>query len=354
MSLATLNGVTVSRLSAIVPAWGAWWADVDTTEGTLFEKGSAATLKLGGVTMLGTIVAGGVVDGRGAYRVVGGKGKWGASIKGKPYLDDAGVKLSRVLLDAAKDAGETLGSALPTTRLGSHYVRRADPAYLTLNQLAPKGWYVDFAGVTQIGKRSSSSYSGDAPRTRIDGRVEVIELATDSVVGLVPGVTVDSTTAQDVEYVLEESRLTVRLYAVSSVNGRLEAMRDIVLGLFPVLRFGGHWEYRVVGPAGDRYNLQAHRTVTGMPDLARVPVRGTNGVKATLRPGSLVLVVFADNDPSRPQIVAQDAVGGPGWLPLDVTIGLAGVPIAYQGSLAQCGPFAGAVAVGSSLGRVQP
>lgn len=352
MSIAALNSTAVARAAVTVPGYGAWWADVDLVDGLELAVGAAASVVLADITLEGVVVSGGVVEGKGAYRVVGGRGGWGRTLARKPYLDDGGVKVARVLTDLAKDAGETLG-ALPTTRLGPHYARREEPAYLTLNNLAPRNWYVDFAGTTQIGSRPTAVYPGDAPRTRIDLRGQVVELATETLAGLVPGVIVGGLDpASDVEYVLEESRLTARVFAKTRRSARVELWRRIFSGLFPALAFGGTWEYRVVSPAvGDkRYNLQAARTASGMPDLARVPVRpGMSGLRAKIKPGALVLVVFADNDPSQPQIVAHDATDAPGWMPLELQLGEdPALGVAFVGARVQAGPYLGVILEGSS------
>jgi hypothetical protein len=72
------------------------------------------------------------------------------------------------------------------------------------------------------------------------------------------------------------------------------------------------------------------------------------GWKATALPGSLVLVTFADRDPSRPQIIGHDHPDSPGWFPLSVEFGIGALPIAIQGSPVVAGPFAGTVVAGSA------
>jgi hypothetical protein len=72
-------------------------------------------------------------------------------------------------------------------------------------------------------------------------------------------------------------------------------------------------------------------------------------------PGELVLVCFADGDPSRPQVFAHDHADAPGWMPLAFQIGgPLGLPIAFMGATVQAGPFAGAITSGSTLAKVRP
>lgn len=357
MSLATVNGLPVSALRLQVPEWGAWWVDLDCTSDEPLK--GRVEIAIGTDVLHGAIVSGGVESGRSRYRVVGGKGGWGKVLPRKPYLDDAGVKVSKVLTDLAREAGETIAD-LPQTRQGPHYARAEDVAADTLNLLAEQNWFVDFAGVTRIGKRPATTYVGDAPKVRIDEAVQVVELAVDSITGLLPGVQVGGgKPATDVEFELTGSRLTARVYTGSPRRGRLKALFTIVRSLFPHLRYLGTWEYRVLAQQGERLTLMPVRTATGMPALRAVPVRpGLPGCKGLVLPGELVLVTFADPNlgPSRPQVFAHDSAGSPGWL---ATVGVemggpVALPIAYQGSPLIAGPFGGTVVLGSTFGKVRP
>jgi len=348
MSLGTLGGFSVSRASVYVGAWGTYWIDVDLPDPE--ELKGKTSFVCGSVSMACTVVSGGAVDGRAAYRLAGGAGGWGSEVPAKPYLDDAGVKLSSVIGDAAREVGESV-DGLPKTRLGPHYARRTGPASQVLHALAPRSWRVDFDGVTRLGLRPTTKYTGDAPRTMRDPGLNLIELATEDLTGLVPGVTIDgSLPATDVEYSLDAKRLTVKVYAGPRPNRRLDAQRKIFDALYPGLRYAGSFEFRVVTQSGERLNLQPVRTATGFPDLANVPVRpGMAGLKARVLPGSLVLVSFVDNDPSRPVVTHHDAPDAPGWMPLEIDLGGPGaLGIARIGDTVQAGPYAGVITAGSA------
>jgi hypothetical protein len=348
VSLATLNGTNVTRARVHVPAWGRWWADLDLAEPV--AQSGAAALVVAGQTMAGTIVSGGAANGRAAYRVVGGAGGWGRTLRAKPYSDDGGVRLRTVLGDAAAEAGETIADV-------PHYARPSAPAFEILNLQASQNWYIDFAGVTRIGQRAATTYTGSAPRVRVDPLVQVIDLAVDSIAGLVPGVQVDGhEPATDVQLELDPERLTARIYyAASPLSQRLKAWADILRGLDPRARYRGTFEFRVVTQSGERLNLQPVYAASKLPDLANVPVRLAPGVKAQHLLGSLVMVAFADADPSRPYVFAGDAADAPGWLPISLELGGPGaLPIAYQGSSVVAGPFGGSVVLGSTLAKVRP
>lgn len=348
MSLATLGGFAVSRASVCVGAWGTYWIDVDLTEPE--ELAGPTSFVCGGVPMACTVISGGAVDGRAAYRLAGGKGGWGKVIAAKPYLDDAGVRASLVLEDAAREAGESV-EGLPSTRLGPHFARLQGPASQALHMLAPRAWRVDFDGVTRFGLRPISEYAGSATRTRRAPGSSVLELATEDLAGLVPGVTVDgSKPATDVEYVLDEQRLTARIYAGPRTNRLDDAQRRIFEAMFPSMRYAGKYEFRVVTQEGERVNLQPVRTATGLSDLRLVPIRpGMAGLKAKVTPGSLVLVEFVDMDPSRPVVTNHDAADSPGWMPLELDLGGPGaLGVARIGDTVQAGPYAGVITAGSA------
>ena len=320
MSLATLDGTVVSRARVQVPAWGCWWADVDLADAV--ELSGSVTLTLADVALVGTVVSGGAFEGRAGYRIVGGAGGWGAEIAAKGYRDDAGVKLATVAGDAAAVVGETL-AGVPTTRLGTGYARTVGPASRVMHDVAPRAWYVDFAGVTQFGVRAESEYTGAAARTRVDRAVGVVELATDQIATLVPGVVVDDlAAATDVEYSLDADRLTVMVYAGPCSTRRVDAWAGLLDALDPQRHYRGSYEYRVVTQSGERLNLQAVRAASGKPDLALVPVRpGMAGERATVTLGELVLVTFVDADPSRPAVTSHEAPDAPGWSPTLLELG---------------------------------
>jgi hypothetical protein len=161
----------------------------------------------------------------------------------------------------------------------------------------------------------------------------VIDLAVDSLEGLAPGVQVDGQApATDLQIDLTPDRLTVRVYAGKRTSRRIDAYRRIMRAAFPSLAYAGTWEYRVITASGGKANLQPVRVASGMPDIRNATVRqGAYGLVDTIPPGELVLVVFADNDPSRPQVTMRGAADSITWLPLAAAIPVAlgaGTPIA--------------------------
>lgn len=318
----TLAGTPSSRGRVQIPAWGTWWADVDLVDDVALS--GRVTLEVADATLVGTVVSGGVSDGRASYRVVGGAGGWGAELPARGYADDAGVTLAAVLADLARETGESVEGVSPLTRLGPHYARATAPAYVTLASLAPRAWYVDGGGVTRLGARPAVEYAGDAPRVRVDPAGQIVELAVDEgLESLVPGVEVDGASpATDVEWSWDGPRLLARVWTGVRPSRRLDAWRRVYDALDPRRAYRGVYEFRVVTQSGDALNLQPVRAASGMPDLARVPWRpGVPGVRADVTLGELVVVAFLDADPSRPVVIAHEAPGAPGWAPAALEIG---------------------------------
>jgi hypothetical protein len=228
-----------------------------------------------------------------------------------------------------------------------------------LDYVAPRGWYVDAAGVTRFGARSSATIATSAPRVRVDNAAGVIVLATQDIAGLLPGASVDGLTALDVSYdVSPEDGLRVSLYGSPwGASRRVEALRRLVRSLLPEYRWHGRYEYRIVIQDGERLSLQPVLSSLGLPDLRRVKVRpGVPGVSATHALGSLVEVAFTNADRSRPVVVSFDDAESSGFLPTALTVdGLTSItlgsilplPVARMTDPVQAGIFSGAIVSGS-------
>lgn len=348
MSTVSIEGYDVSAAVVQIPGWGAWWLEASTPEALVLDIGQRVTCQVADVELRGTVVSGGAVDGRSAYRVVGGAGGWAQDLPAKSYTKTPGVRVSEVLVDAASEAGETLGP-LPGTVLGRHFVREAGPAHRVLNGLAPQAWYIDALGVTQFGARPAVAWTGEGSIVRRDRAVGVVEIETDELAQLVPGVIVDGQEpASDVEIVLAGSKLVARVYSAPKMSRRLRAWARIFDALDPLRKFRGTFEYRVVSQVGEALDLQLVRRSTGLGDLRGVSVRLAPGVKATWLPGSLALVTFVDADPSRPVVVSGDAPDAPGWMPLFLELGgPAALGVARMTDAVQAGPFSGVILGGS-------
>ena len=316
----TLNGRTITTCRVSIPAWGPWMADVECASGD--ELSGPAVLAIDDLTLRGTILRGGPIDARTSYRIVGGAGGWGRTIAAKGEINDAGVKYATVLNAAAIACGETMGT-IPAGTVGPSYVRVAGPASRVLEELFPRGWYIDEAGATHIGRRPVTPYTGTATRMVHDTAQGRIVLAPASIATLLPGAVVDGVEAVDIEHVLDGTLRTTVWGRRADRSGEPVAsgLARIVETLTAHHRFFAPWEYRVVQKTGNRYDLQPVRVSAGMPELRLVRVRpGLAGGSASAKLGSLVVVAFVNGDPARPEIVAFDHADSPGYIPDEIKL----------------------------------
>lgn len=345
----TLNGHACTAGLLTVPGVGLWYAALDLADEVTLSGAVAMTVL--DTTWQGYVIAGGVVDGRSRYRIVAGAGGWGRELPSRAYANDAGLQVSRLVADAAAEAGEPAPTGAPHTAVGPHFVRPALPASFVLNQLAPRAWYAQADGTVAFGARSALPASSLPVVARNPAARAVTLALTDSAAGLLPGVATEYGAAADVELELGADGLRARLYAApAAASRRVQALARLLAAHDPGARFRGVFEYRIVSQAGDRLNLQPVRSRASLPDLARVPVRmGVPGVRAEHALGSQVLVAFLDADASRPAVVGFDSADQPGWHPLFLELGgPAPLGVARQTDPVVAGPFAGTITVGST------
>lgn len=336
MSAATLNGTRVTHARASIPVWGCWYAEAQLDGEVTIAAGSRATLVMADLTLVGTVLSGGPALGRSHYRIIAGNGGWGRTIRRWSYADDAGVRLSKILGDAAREAGETM--VIDTTaRVGPSWTRDEGPASDALNVLAPSSWYVDEAGTTRLGARPAGVLPAKVTRvTPLDkGRGRVV-LASDSIATILPSVVVDGMPAMDVVHELTpEGGLRSTVWGAANA-GATEALRELLESLDPDRKFRAPTEYVVDTFTGSRVNLTPARKSSGMPELKLVPVRpGVAGCEATMALGSRVLVGFIDADPSRPFIFTGEDADGERFLPTRLDLVGGGAAVARVGDTIQ-------------------
>ena len=327
-----VNGHACTRVDLHVPWSGPWWADV------VFEAApnvaGSVQLGIGALELAGTIVQSGVFAAQRRARIVAGGGGWGTLVAARHYANDAGVRPRTVAEDAARLAGEALGdidASIPS--LGVAYVRQAGPASRVLEDvIAGRTWWVDYAGQTQVGARSSltpraTDYEllGSDPSTglatmAIDDLTKV-ELGASISDGL-PGTMVVRELVVRVHE--ESSRVTAWLGETEPNSGRLaELFRDLVSRATDRQLFG-KYRYRVYRMSGDRVELQAVSQSAGLPDIIPVAMGpGVAGAHAALTPGSIVLVEFIEGDRSLPLITAFASRGEGGHAPQELDLSVA-------------------------------
>lgn len=215
----SINGQRVTDLTLTIPARGLWTADA-ALDNVIEFTGTAVTLVLAGLTLVGSVVRSGNYSGTGTLRLVGGKGGWRNQIAKRFYQNPNGIKLTPILTDAARDAGETITIDADTT-LGLFFVREEAPACRVLNQLCDS-WYVQNDGTTRVGQRATPTITSrfDVVGEHVARNLGRIPIATDFPQDWMPGAkfaapTLGSSTLQisDVVHRLTPERLRTEIWA---------------------------------------------------------------------------------------------------------------------------------------------
>jgi hypothetical protein len=351
----TLANVLVSKAGVHWPRSGVWSAGVQLVEPT--ELAGAVELVIdGGLTFKGTVVRGGPIEGSARYLIEGGAGGWRKTIPAKGYRNAAGVKLSEVLGDAAREAGELLELGVPDRSLGVAYQRRQGPAWDVLTTLAGP-WWVDAPGVTQVRARPSPMVTAEFRSMRWDRAAGRREISTETVADFAPGALLADDPIEEVQIDVEDG--VVRLVVRTSTTAR-GLLARIIRGELAKLGIVSFHEYRVKSQTGALVTVQAVRKAAGYPDVTRARARpGAAGYSATYHTDSLVLVGFVGADPTRPFIAFADEVGSPGALPDelaidsrgDLLLGAAAAPVIRAGDTVDItpgnggGPVAGVITI---------
>jgi hypothetical protein len=315
MSVGTLNGSALERASLVLPTWGNWVAEVQVSSGN--DISGSVELELAGALFRGTVVSGNVYRERGWYRIVGGAAGWRKKIDPISLRDGAGVKLSQAIGAAARAAGEQLAPITTDNRIGPAFDTPEAEASLALELLARESWYVDELGVTHLGARADSAYSGSY--VVLDKRPDhgLVTIAADDISGLVPGISLEGITVASVRHELTPDTLRTHLWASLGWGDRfVGALARLVAAFTRGTFYHGRYEYRVDSTGDTHLDLSPVRSALGLPRLAAVPMRaGSPGCAGTPAIGSTCEVQFLDGDPTRPSVVGFEGPEGNSFKP---------------------------------------
>ena len=181
---ASANGARVVTASIFLPYYGACVADIQLDKPDALT--SPVTLAIGNLSLVCAVIRQGSFAGLANARLVGGAGGWGQTVASQAYANSAGVPLAMVLGDLAGLVGETI-KTLPTGFLGQFFIRESGPAGRVLRQIAGSEWYVDSAGITQIGARPSVAIGSHADVTSLDPGKGLAMVATEDLASWLPG-----------------------------------------------------------------------------------------------------------------------------------------------------------------------
>ena len=209
---ATLAGFAISTAAVTLPLWGVWSAEIYLVDPA--ELAGAVSLVIEDLVLAGSVVRGGPVEGSARYVVAGGAGGWRRVVPPQPYRNDLGIRLSTVLADVARAAGEQLELDPALERvLGSAWVRRAGPAWDVLGRLGVP-WWLDGAGVTQVRLRPAPAVSAPAARLIAWDRGKALrELAVDTLAPWAPGALLEGAPIEHVAIHVEHGRARLQVRA---------------------------------------------------------------------------------------------------------------------------------------------
>lgn len=214
---AEVNGTRVIVGAIAIPEGGAWGADLVLEKEVELATSAAARVKLAELELVGAVFRAGPYAGRTMLRLIGGKANgWRRELAPKGYSSPAGVKLSTVLSDAAREVGESV--RVDTDRvLGPHFVRVRAPAARLLNLLAGE-WYVAPDGTTVVGSRASSPIASSFELVSLDRGRGVATVATEFPADFTPGRTFTSSRAPGVTFTISS---VTHKFAGSSVRAEV-------------------------------------------------------------------------------------------------------------------------------------
>lgn len=306
MSAITINGERVVSGSITIPYYGAWAADAILASSMAIPD--EAALVVGDLSLSGKSIRSASFAGSRSARIVGGRAGWRTELPPKGYSHAAGVKLSTVLGDAAREVGERIVVAADRT-IGSHWARiGGEKAERVLHLLLDGKWWIAPNGDTRIDARDASPITSPFTVIAWSGGKGLFEIATESIAPWQPGRTF---TAPNVAGVQTISSVTIevdnagklRLHVLNTdaATDRLRTdLRAIVRSESPSMSFAGVWEYTIA--SGDDKTVDVTPSDTRMPSLTNVPMMpGLMGEVVTPAPGSKCRIMFVNSDPSRPE-----------------------------------------------------
>jgi hypothetical protein len=301
--VANLSGFPVNECELDVPDHHTWLARVTLTDADGPAEGARATLQIGPLRLIGTVIGADTFGGVRTVRIVGGAGGWRKPPGGLSFQNDGNLSRREIAQALASSVGETIIADMDT--LGLNWT--LDPLASAGSNLDAIGhWYVREDGATVLGERPAlpefravvGEYEG--LRGRASCQIEEGDAAK-----LLPGALVSSDSmdvkirVRHARYLLSPNRFTVEVSATEQKPLRLGEH------VARKARFYATYLYRVIEQVADRLQLQAVDSSLGVPDqLLVTKAHGVPGVTSACSAASEVLVVFANGDRSMPRVIA--------------------------------------------------
>jgi len=367
MSTIQVNGIDVISGVVTIPYYGAWVADIVLASSSTITP--TLELRVGNLTMKGTVIRESSFAQSRSARIVGGYAGWRKVIPAKGYSHASGVKLSIVLGDAARACGEMVEITADRS-LGQGWARESSRAEETLRIVTGGKWWMGNDGVTKTIARDTSSVSSPFTVVSWSGGKGLFEIATENVAEWMPGKSFESATVpkQTISSVSiefdTEGKLRLSVMSTTDSSDRIQSsLRALIRSEIANLTYLGVWEYTIAGVSGT--TISATPTDSRMPDITGCRMMpGLIGETVVPTVGSKCRISFVNGDPARFECIAIEGV------PSSITVGASGMPCARLGDqvisffpplLAVVGtmtvgavasPFVGTITIANPIGGV--
>jgi hypothetical protein len=331
MSVVSINGFEVVSVKLHVPHRGAWWAKVELTDAPELE--GSVEIAIDELLLTGTVLPSesGTHGGHRRTLVFAGAAGWGTEMAPQHYRADTGVRARLVAEDAARAAGESLGTFEPAAeRLGPHYVLQTGFARRVLEDvIGDVLWWVDNDGVTHVAAERPTVEANEDNYRVIDydpiENLVTIELEDprEIVVGSVlatEGLD-DELTVRELDLMATSGGLDVQVWTGEGRYGRADSNAYRVHHRYADARLWGSWRYRVTRQNGVNLDCRPVLAEHGLPELVNVELSpGIPGADADLADGTEVLIEFVEGNRALPRVVAFAGRDQATWTPTELVL----------------------------------
>lgn len=322
--MSALGTTQALSVTLMVPVSGCARADVLLDDGPL--PSGKTTLTIGDLKFSVGVLRSGFDDtGRPHAIVVAGLGWQSFLASPISFSSPAGVRLSTILSELSRRAGETIDAASYTDKtLDEHFeasaTRPGEPVRCAdvLNDLVKSGfvgspqWRVDPDGVTRFGARTPVAVAVRADAIRNDASVGITTYGVDAPASFLPGNTVDGQTIGRIVVRDDKGKLELDVY--TPVAGKAApTVRDLLQRIVG----GGNAErvstsYVVHSVNGDgTLNLAPATDSKHLPEIKDCEQWTIGGIKFTPVPGQEVAVLYRGARRTRPIAFAFKLAAGP-------------------------------------------
>ncbi len=252
MSDFTFGGTRVISGSISFPYYGAPVGDlVLATSSDL--PATMSPLVIGNLTQQCTIARQATFAASRSARVVGGANKWRTTLPARGYSHEAGVKLSSVLNDVARECGETIVVASDRV-IGKHYIREQAKAERVLSLELDGHWYVDLTGVTRTVERQTSAIVTPFTVISWSGGKGLFEIATEDLASWQPGRKFSAPTVPATQTISSvtiefdnDGKTRLHVLTTDTTKERFRTdLQSMIRAEIAALTYSGVWEYIIV------------------------------------------------------------------------------------------------------------